>query len=513
MSWSDVFPVMDDEAVDRFATATKDTSIPVDRNWFAIEKILSTQPDKKHLVATSLFWKRDNDYEDDLPVINLKNFINAKSLGLAVRNPPWETYVRPLVEAAMMLREQRSDAVIRVYLANDLEFIAEFLAESGCEIYLMKTSSIRHNPGAMWRFLALEEVGRAVTIIDADNAEHVLADIARTETAMAVGVGGWRTPYYYEQPSMEGYRPINASQFGSNRSYPMRQLMEAFVWLNLNGLIRTSCILHGLRESPIAGTRWPNYGFDEWFLLAGFYPRMAADGLLTFYPWDWNHIGQFLALDIEYCTWANPSSELINYPNIEVGVEGEDPWAGWEDSSRLRVRPQTTVIRRVRTPVGPACALLRAELEELEGFPKYHGNFVSLLRQAAHAVTEPWWVDLNPRLNLVSHGGELFLDRRYENADVVYCGSYFLKITTAIAEWAKRNQLHGGGWQEGHILKLPKLEGPMTLWRTSFSKTFHEELTSCPPFITADILLKAWMERGKVVFAEATAAGMGWNVR
>ena len=128
-------------------------------------------------------------------------------------------------------------------------------------------------------------------------------------------------------------------------------------------------------------------------------------------------------------------------------------------------------------------------------------------------MTKPRFVDLNPQLHLSSNGGELFLDRRYEDFDVGFCGFYFIKITAAIAEWARRYELDEKVWGEGKLLKVPKLEGPMTLWKTEFSRQFHVELVSQVPSVKTEILLRAWMEQGKVSFAETTAKQMGWKVR
>ena len=88
-----------------------------------------------------------------------------------------------------------------------------------------------------------------------------------------------------------------------------------------------------------------------------------------------------------------------------------------------------------------------------------------------------------------------------------------MKITNDIAEWARRHELDEKVWGEGKLLKVPKLEGPMTLWKTEFSRKFHKGLVSQVPFVKAEILFRAWMDQGKVAFAETTAKQMGWRVR
>jgi hypothetical protein len=63
------------------------------------------------------------------------------------------------------------------------------------------------------------------------------------------------------------------------------------------------------------GSDWPRYGFDEWFLTAAVYPRLAPGGVATFFPaaecgFTLHH---WFVLDIEYVTWANPRSEVIYF--------------------------------------------------------------------------------------------------------------------------------------------------------------------------------------------------------
>jgi hypothetical protein len=84
----------------------------------------------------------------------------------------------------------------------------------------------------------------------------------------------------------------------------------------------------------------------------------------------------------------------------------------------------------------------------------------------------------------------LFLDRRYEDTDVVTCGHYFTRISAEIAALAAEVGLGGPQWQNGGILKVPKLEGPMTLWRTAFSEEFRREWTSAAMDLDPGILLQ-----------------------
>lgn len=514
MSWTDVFPVLSPEMVELFLESVAESEKQQYEDWFSVEEVFNHQEECGHLVSTSLFWKREYLRNGEIPEVSRDSMMRAEELGLVGRWAPWETYVRPLLSNAEWLKERRVDVVIRVYLAKDLEFLLGDLVEAGCEVYLMRSSSISHNPGAMWRFLALEDSSCPVTVTDSDRLQWILSDIARTEATQRVGVCGWRSPYDFGS-TKEGYRPIRAAQFGSTVSYPARQLMQAFVWHNVRGSIRTTCKLDGLRETEIAGTNWPDYGFDEWFLLAVMYPRMAQEGLLTFFPWDKESPGQFFALDIEYCTWAHPKSELIQYPNPEFALgDVIRPWAEWREETPLRIRSETLVIARERRRMGAFQGIFNYDNGDgMGGYARHNGDLMSLLAVAGSTVDERWFVDLNPQLHRSVNGVELFLDRRYDCCDLVCCGHYFIKITTQVACWAKCQALDEILWREGALLRVPKLEGPMTLWSTEFSRRFHEALISQVPFVKAEILLRAWMDQGKVTIEETTAKAMGWKVR
>jgi hypothetical protein len=223
-----------------------------------------------------------------------------------------------------MLQHIRPDICFRVYLANDLQFLVKELVEIGCEVHLMNSSSIRHNPGAMWRFLAMEDAG-LVTITDSDRARFVIHDINRTERMLEGGIGYWRIPYYIgkdddEYGSPATYRTTCAYQFGSTRSLPMKLLMEAMVWHSTRGTLRTFCKIGESRIS-VFGNEWPTYGYDEFFLNTAVYPRIAFDGILTFIARQDQCLNHWLALDIEYCTWANPKSEIMYFDQSEEKIE------------------------------------------------------------------------------------------------------------------------------------------------------------------------------------------------
>ena len=317
MSWTDVFPVLTEEFEDQYELE----AIPEEKErfeaWFGIRQIINPRVlpgTGQHVVAASLFWKNTKAEEPELPALSRELMKNALRLGLVRRFEPWDHYVQPLLDGAEKLAITRPDVIFRVYLAADLDFLVPDLLERNCEVYLMKGSSIRHNPGAMWRFLALEHNG-LVTVTDSDRAGEVIHDIERTELVVQHGLGYWRAPYTWgdDEHDCTHYRTIMACQFGSACEVPAARLMRAMLWHTERGSLPTSCKVAGEVRREAFGGNWPDYGFDEWFLNVAVYPRIALSGVVTFVPWNDRRLNHWFALDIEYVTWANPKSEILHY--------------------------------------------------------------------------------------------------------------------------------------------------------------------------------------------------------
>ena len=314
MSWTSVFPVLSDEMVNDYSILATDGEREKFGEWFGVKEIHNPRSEPgQHVVAASLFWKNLKAEEPDLPVLTRELMKDASKLGLVKRFDPWSHYVQPLLEGAEKLSVEKPEVVFRIYLAADLEFMIQDFVQWNCEVYLMKSSSIRHNPGAMWRFLALEHEG-LVTITDSDRASDAIHDIQRTELVVQHGLGHWRVAYTWgdNEHDCSHYRTIMACQFGSASPLPVSVLMPAMLWHTERGSLPTYCI-KGAERVEAFGSRWPDYGFDEWFLNVAIYPRIAFSGILTFVPWIDRRLNHWFALDIEYATWANKTSEILHY--------------------------------------------------------------------------------------------------------------------------------------------------------------------------------------------------------
>ncbi|GAA5483824.1 glycosyltransferase [Haloferula sargassicola] len=188
------------------------------------------------------------------------------------------------------------------------------------------------------------------------------------------------------------------------------------------------------------------------------------------------------------------------------------PWDGMESGPLLHVRPDARAFRRERKRLGPMQAIYNEEVDaEVAELSEYEGDLRSWLAMACESVEEAWWIDLNPAIRMGNFGADLFLDRSYDRADLVVCGSFFMRLTEEMFAWARGRGLDG--WQPEMLVKVPKLEGPATLWRAEFGRRFLAVWSETPGEIRPELLVKALVEEGAAAVAETTAGRMGWRVR
>ncbi len=318
MSWTQVFPVLTDELVSEYQQAATKEERREAKEWFRVERIINAQ-DMPHVVPFALYNRPLRKHLPDFPAPTPKNLRKMTDTAGGTVPSFHKHQVLPMIKGAKALRKERPDVVVRVYLAKDLEFLADDLVEAGCEVCVMAHSSLRHSPGALWRFLPLAEKGRVVTLSDPTYSKRVISDIGRTDAMLQAGLGVWRVPYLGSR--MSDYRPIARAQFGATSGFPIQRLVEALIWHTKKKSIAKTCTPPGgCGPMPIAETSWPDIGFDEWFLLAALYPRVARKGVLTFA--NAGATSLILPLDIEYATWANPRSEVVYFGEAAKGCCG-----------------------------------------------------------------------------------------------------------------------------------------------------------------------------------------------
>ncbi len=324
MSWTDAFPVMSDEMVEEFEARATPAEKAELEEWYGVKEIFNAQ-DKPHLVSFSLFWKPNNNSGKTYPTPTREILMTAGELGLDLNHEPWPHYIQPVLDTVPALLSKFDDVAVRVYLAADLDFLVPDFEEAGCEVYVMRHSSLAHAPGVAWRLLAFAEKDRLVTMIDAGGIRDIALDIKRTRTMQKTGVGCWREPICsdYDGNGNVIYQAFRGQHMGLMGGWSMEKLLHAFTWHSIRRNFPTQVELPGCSPRPISRGYWPDSGFEEWFLTVAMYPRLAAEGMLTFVPAGTR--SSLLLMDIEYVTWANPKSELVIFPAASCCGPGPIP--------------------------------------------------------------------------------------------------------------------------------------------------------------------------------------------
>lgn len=349
MNWTDIFPILSDDLLAEYRAGSRPGEQNQLEEWLDVAEIHPSQSPahagkaavrascvdgssgpgdavagkmksrakhRRHLVSATLFWKHVMGTDPDLPKPTRERMVMAKRLGLVKRFSPWSSYVEPLLFHTPGAVERHPEVEFRLYLASDLDFLIPDLTSIGWEVHLMKSPSIRYCPGGFWRFLALGEKGRMVTMIDTDRMSEVDGEIARTRMMEEMGLGMWRVPGYHNvdndgKAEEVRYRPILGGHFGAKGGLAIRELLEAFIWHARRGSLPVMANMPGRGQVPVHRVEWPSYGFDEFFQLAALYPRLVKGGTLSFIPN--NAASVLLPVDIEYVTWANRRSEIVHF--------------------------------------------------------------------------------------------------------------------------------------------------------------------------------------------------------
>lgn len=303
MSWTDHFPVLE---------ASADISPHGPTNAWSTEVFSVDQSyvdsGKGHIVSTGASWLSLSRPQDSFPnVPRVMELLSGRTFGPLSRVEKWLVY---LGQAVRGLQRRQEPVGMRVYLAPELKDWAQAIAEAGGEAVVMAGNSFLESTN-LWRLLALEE-SRLVTLVGPHRIREAVQMADLTERMKLAALCFWREPGYgtARTRDMTDYRPVLGAGMGSTGGLPIRRLLCDLDAAMSAGRIRPECRMPDGRTRRLAGAEWPQPGFDEWFLLAAVYPRVAQGGILTVVE------GQrlsptLLALDIEYVTWANPAATVI----------------------------------------------------------------------------------------------------------------------------------------------------------------------------------------------------------
>lgn len=253
-------------------------------SYFRVQKVFNLQPgNQKRVLAYSLFMKfAFQEYGE--PVVNRES-IYMKDC--RYKGTSWyERYAERLISNIENVQVFYPNWIVRIYLSNDLAFLIDdvFSKYPYVEVFLMESSSIAHNPGAMWRFLVYDDKSVACAIIkDADESFfhsekrekefHVWMN-DKTKHGWYRNNNFWRKYQRFEKfPYDSGvvYSPLVANTFAfkrSNDDFQMEKAMKGFILhRQLDPEEVRYCKDSAVPNHPYGfGNLFPNYGFDERFL-------------------------------------------------------------------------------------------------------------------------------------------------------------------------------------------------------------------------------------------------------
>ncbi len=258
---------------------------------FHIKKIYGARPDNnKYITSYSLFWKSTHTSLPQ-PLVNEESIHEIRTFSRATSSF-YNYYVAPMIQTIKKRAQLHPKWVPRIYLAADLEFMVPHLQEqTKAEIYLMASSSIAHNPGALWRFLAFDDPqAYFVCINDSDeyiNPHNESKVFSWLKDSSSKGWLRLMTLNYRENLEEALYSPLVASSLWfknvQNLNFNMEKAMKGFI---LHRQLFPDEERHPRDVSydthPYGfGNEFPTYGFDERFLKHVVYYEMAKRGELT----------------------------------------------------------------------------------------------------------------------------------------------------------------------------------------------------------------------------------------
>jgi hypothetical protein len=225
----------------------------------------------------------------------------------------WEAYAAPLLRNLRRLPYTFPEHEAHVYLAADLDWLADALCLPQVVVHVMQHSSLAACPGMLWRFLAHD-------LPDVEEVINVDAEDEWTDFGLSRRLGEWRESglglYRHMNPQewdptaarLLTYRPLVGCHFAyrPRQDLSMREAVCGFAWLAAQGRVPTTTWHPTQGEVPMFGHRWPNYGMDETFLQHVFYPAMLERGVYT--NFNVSHSPVMFALDLFAAARAHPGA-------------------------------------------------------------------------------------------------------------------------------------------------------------------------------------------------------------
>lgn len=262
---------------------------------FQIKKAFNVKKSlHKKIIAYSLFWKAP--YPGIAQPAITPDSMYDKNLHVKKCNSSfYDVFFEPLLKQLKTYKNYYPDWTARIYLAHDLEFLLPQLLTYDVEIFLMASSSLYAQPGALWRFLVFDDPTVYAAISWEADATICYADkiLEWIEAPDTYGFFRLYTPRRTSKKLTQNYirtwearcNPIWAGHFGAKKVdwLTMEKAMKGFI------LHRKLFLDEARHKDDIPepyhpygfGNQFPAYGFDERFLKHVLYFEAADRDQLT----------------------------------------------------------------------------------------------------------------------------------------------------------------------------------------------------------------------------------------
>lgn len=253
-------------------------------HMFKVEKVYNEKKKtNKIVIAYTLFWKA-NFLNNVQPVVNEQTIHEPKDYVKKGGISFYDAYVAPLL--IQLTKPKPEGWTVRLYLANDLKFLIPEFVKLDVEVFLMASNSINFAPGSMWRFLIFDDPTVAAAYVrDADEKDYKITEGVRNWIESPKTSGFFRLRY--EKVFTDTiYSAITANGFGGKRVswFNTGKAMKGFI---IHRQLFPNEDRHVMDKSlppthPQGfGNRFPDYGFDERFLMHVLYFEAVARNQLT----------------------------------------------------------------------------------------------------------------------------------------------------------------------------------------------------------------------------------------
>lgn len=308
--WSitELFPKFGDVQLNEYRTKSSPTEREELDSMFEVVDKIDCKP-TNFVLSTSIYCRPHNPGPKRIEPLTVENL---KIPHPSVRGGKawWNIYFRPLLAD---LDRIRPPWIVRVHLAEDLDFLLPHLKHPRVETWIMKHSSELTMPGMLWRYMPLEEgvnmIARGADSLWPDPGYwHLLRDFNESPCRFFRRF----LPRDQDGSGSIVYRAIPGPLVVKEGSrIPVVDYAKTWIWFQRSGLWPTVARLPWLRDpAPKFGMQhWAKYGQDEQFLSHWIYHLACGEGLYT--VTDAGHSSRIASYDMGYVESVDRNASFL----------------------------------------------------------------------------------------------------------------------------------------------------------------------------------------------------------